>query len=272
MEFSATEFREGQKKVWSSGDWPDVAKSIQPVADELVAEAAISDGVEVLDIGTGSGNLAIPAAKAGAKVTGSDITTELFDSARARAAEAGVEVDWVEADAADLPFEDDSYDRVMTVFGAIFAPIHQQAADEMARVCKPGGMIAVCCWTPESVNGRMLMTVGKAMPPPPEGVQPPILWGDEDHVRELFKDKDVELDFERKMADLNHERKFNSGEGWMEYAEENLGPVIMAKTVASEQGKWDELRAKLLGVFEEAEKDDDFKLESEYQRTIARPK
>jgi 2-polyprenyl-6-hydroxyphenyl methylase/3-demethylubiquinone-9 3-methyltransferase len=271
MEFSASEFRERQKKVWSSGDWPDVAKSIQPVADDLVAEAEISDGVELLDLGTGSGNLAIPAAQAGAKATGSDITTELFDAARARAAEAGVEVDWVEADAADLPFEDDSYDRVMTVFGAIFAPVHQQAADEMARVCRPGGMIGICGWTPESVNGQMLGTIGKSMPPPPEGVQSPILWGDEDHVRELFKDKDIELDFERKMADLNHEGRFASNEEWMDYAEENLGPVIMAKAALSEGGEWDGLRSKLLEVFAEGETGDG-KLESEYLRTIARPK
>jgi SAM-dependent methyltransferase len=258
-------FREVQRKVWSSGDWPDLAKVIQPVADGLVEVADIKDGQDVLDIGTGSGNVAIRAAERGAKVTGVDITPELFDAARARAKEAGVEVEWVEGDAADLPAPDHSFDRVLSVFGNMFAPIHQQSADELVRVTRRRGLFAICAWTPESRNGRMFKILGEAMPPPPEGVERPVLWGEEEHVRELFAGKDVELQFETDTAGWDWE----SAESWFEYSEQNLGPMVMAKAVLEPEGKWDEVHGSLLELSKECETEDGgFHFQSDYLRTI----
>ncbi len=269
MAFDATEFRKGQRAVWSSGDWPNFAALIQPVSDQLAAKLELSEGTTLLDIGTGSGSLAIPAAQAGAEVTAVDVTPELFEAARKRADDAGVEVEWVEGDAADLQFEDASFDRVASVFGAMFAPVNQQAADEMVRVCKPGGLIANCAWTPEGLNGQFLALVGSKMPPPPEEVQSPILWGDEDHVRELFEGKDVELSFEKDTAKFDAE----SVEAMIDQMENELGPMIMAKKVLEPEGKWEEFRAEATELERKfgTETDDGFSAEAEYLRTFVRP-
>ena len=270
MPIDTAEFRQRQRKMWTSGDWPEVAKTIQPVADELVAKLDISEGEEVLDNGTGSGNAALAAAQRGAKVTGSDISPEFFDTARARAKELGVEAEWVEADAADLPFEDDSFDVVTSVFGCMFAPVHQQAADELVRVTKPGGRFGVCAWTPEGLNGQMLAMLFSQLPPPPAEAQPPILWGSEDHIRELFDGKDVELSFEKAMANMAAEGDWETPEDWVAFTEENLGPVIAAKAQLEPEGKWEESRGKMLELFAPFHKDGEFKPEGEYLRTVGR--
>lgn len=262
----APEFRERQRKMWSSGDWPEVAKTIQPVADALVERIGVGEGDDVLDIGTGSGNVAIPAAQRGANVVGSDITPELFEAARGRATEAGVEVDWVEADAAELPFEDDSFDTVLSVFGAMFAPVHQAAADEVVRVTRPGGSFGLCAWRPEGTNGRMLALLGSKMPPPPEGASPPILWGAEDHVRGLFEGKPVELSFENDVATWDAE---SAGE-WLAFAEENLGPMVVAKRLLEPKGEWEETRAEVAEIFDQWQTPDGFKATAEYLRVIGR--
>ncbi len=145
--------------------------------------------MRVLDVAAGTGNASIVAAQRGAQVTASDLTPELFDAGRARAKSEGVELDWVEADAENLPFEDESYDVVMSSIGAMFAPHHQDVADELVRVCKPGGTIALLSWTPEGMIGALFRTMGPFAPPPPPGAQPPPLWGSEDHLRDLFGDR-----------------------------------------------------------------------------------
>jgi SAM-dependent methyltransferase len=270
MAIDTGEFRQRQRKMWTSGDWPEVAKTIQPVADELVEKLGISEGQDVLDNGTGSGNAALAAALKGAKVTGSDISPEFFEAAKARAAEAGVELNLVEGDAADLPFEDDSFDTVTSVFGCMFAPIHQQAADELVRVTKPGGSFGVCAWTPEGLQGEMLAMLFSQLPPPPEGAQPPILWGSEDHIRELFDGKNVEFSFEKPVANLAAVGGWETAEDWVAFTEANLGPVIAAKAVLEPEGKWEESRAKMLELFARFEKDGEFKPEAEYLRTVGR--
>jgi ubiquinone/menaquinone biosynthesis C-methylase UbiE len=265
MALDTAQFRQMQRKVWSSGDWPEFASVIQPVADELVERLAIADGEDVLDVGTGTGNAAIRAAERGARVTGVDITPELFDAARERASEAEVEIDWVEGDAAELPVPDQASDAVLSVFGCMFAPRHQDAADELVRVTRPGGRFGVCAWTPEGLNGRFLGTIGAAMPPPPPEAQPPILWGSEDHVTELFAGKDVELTFERAFASWTWE----SPEAWIDYCEEKLGPMVMAKAVLEPQGKWEELRASVLELAAEGQSTNgEWHAESEYLRTV----
>ncbi|MBJ7348973.1 MAG: methyltransferase domain-containing protein, partial [Thermoleophilaceae bacterium] len=155
MAFDPAEIKQRQRIMWSSGNYPEIAQTIEGVAELVVERVGVKAGHDMLDVATGSGNVAIPAADLGAHVVGLDLTPELFVVARERAANAGVEVNWVEGDAEDLPFGDDSFDRVTSVFGAIFAPRHQQAASEIVRVCKPGGRFAIAAWTPEGLNGQM---------------------------------------------------------------------------------------------------------------------
>lgn len=267
MSFDAEGFRAGQRAMWSTGDWPDFAKTVQPVSDALIERVGVQAGQNVLDVGTGSGNAALRAAERGARVTGLDITPELFDAGRRRAAEAGVEIEWVEGDATRLPFADDSFDVVVTVFGAIFAPRHQPVADEFVRVCRPGGTIAVCGWTPEGLNGRLLRAMAASAPPPPPEIQPAILWGEEDHVAGLFDDEQVELSFERELATWEWE----SPEAWLTYLEQNLGPAILAKRALEPTGKYEAIRAAQLELFTPYVADDGtFRPEAEYLRTVGR--
>ena len=142
--------------------------------------------MRVLDVAAGTGNASIPAARAGADVTASDLTPELLEAGRRRADAAGVTLAWVEADAEHLPFEDESFDVVISSIGAMFAPHHQETADELVRVCRPGGTIGLLSWTPEGMIGTLLRTLGPFAPPPPPGAQPPPLWGSEAHLLELF--------------------------------------------------------------------------------------
>src|SRR4051794_31995928 len=162
--------------------------------------------MEVLDVGTGSGGtLAIPAAQRGARVVGSDLVPEHFEVGRQRASDAGVEIEWVEADAEALPFDDDRFDRVLSTFGHMFAPRHARSAAELARVCAPGGVIGTATWRPVGFAGALFQTLGKHMPPPPDFAQPPPLWGQEDHVREMFAPHGVELEFHHDSVDFTHD-------------------------------------------------------------------
>ena len=188
MSIDVSAIKDAQRKMWTIGDYPEIARTIAQVG-ELVAERADPQpGQDLLDVATGSGNVAIPAALAGAKVTGLDLTPKLLEVARERAAEAGVEIDFVEGDAEDLPFDDRSFERVTSCFGVMFAPRQDVAAGELVRVARPGARIVVAAWTPEGLNGRMFRTVGSYMPPPPPELKPPVMWGNEDHVRGLFAD------------------------------------------------------------------------------------
>lgn len=221
--------------------------------------------MRVLDIGTGSGgSVAIPAAERGADVIGCDISSVHFDAARARAKGAGVEVEWVEGDALDLPFEDGSFDRVLSTFGHMFAPDHQGAADEMVRVTGPGGAIGFCCWSPEGSTGRMFQITGSHIPPPPEGFQPPPLWGSEDHVRSLLGPHGVELRFERKLNDFEEE----SLEVYADVFETNFGPMVKAREALGDD--WPALKEDLEALFAEENEADDGSLliRGEYLQTI----
>jgi ubiquinone/menaquinone biosynthesis C-methylase UbiE len=235
------EARSRPRTQWAAGDLPDLAQAVVEVAEVLVDVAAIEPELDLLDVGTGTGNVAIPAAQRGARVTGLDITPELFESARARASEAGVEIEWIEGDAEELPFAEASFDRVLSSFGAMFAPDHAAAAAELARVCRPGGTIAFTAWTPQGVNGQMFRTIGKYMPRPPAGFQPPILWGNEDHVRELLGDRVADLRFERRTVPIEAE----SADAWTGYIERTLGPVVLTKAALEQEGKWEAARTDL---------------------------
>ncbi|HEY3828645.1 MAG TPA: class I SAM-dependent methyltransferase [Solirubrobacteraceae bacterium] len=268
MSIDVNAFKQGQKAMWAMGDYPDLARMIAGVGELVVERVGAAAGEELLDVATGSGNVAIPAAAKGAHVTGLDLTPELLDAARKRASEADVEVRWLEGDAEELPFADRSFDRVTSCFGVIFAPRQGQAARELARVARPGATIVFTAWTPEGLNGQMFKTVGAHMPPPPPDVRSPILWGSEEHVRELFSGSDVELAFERHTVDFRHD----SPESWVEYNERVLGPTIMAKNALSPQGKWEALREELLELYRTSNQAQDGSLHfsAEYLLAVAR--
>jgi SAM-dependent methyltransferase len=268
MALDVAAFKQTQRRIWSSGDYPDIARMIESAAEHLVRAADVQPGHDVLDVATGSGNVALLAAQQGANVTGLDITPELFEAARSRAAEAGVEIEWIEGDAEELPYEDNSFDRALSAFGTMFAPRQERAAAELVRVTKPGGVVAVAAWTPEGTNGQMFRTVASHMPPPPPELKPPSLWGDEEHIRSLFEPLGVELEFERGQVDFADD----SVEKWLVYGEEKLGPMVMARAALEPQGKWEALRADLAALYERENKatDGSFRVEPEYLVTIAR--
>lgn len=243
---AAERFLETQKAIWSSGDWPGFAPIVQDVADLVVEEVGVGEGHDYLDVATGSGNAAMAAAAKGANVTGLDLVPALVEAARARAEAAGLSAQFVEGNAEDLPFDDDSFDRVTSIFGAMFAPRHQRTAGELARVTRPGGAFAVTAWTPEGLNGQMFKTLGAHMPPPPEGIVPPVMWGEEEHVRELFSDQGLEVSFEKRLADF----KWESLESWLDHCEQNLGPIVTGKAALEPQGKWEAARADLIALGE----------------------
>jgi len=175
------QLKSGMKATWMAGDFGQIANFISGEAENFVARLEIRPGAHVLDVACGTGNTAIPEAKAGAKVTGVDIATNLLEQARKRATAAQLDIRFEEGDAEELPCADGSFDVVVSMFGAMFAPRPERVAAELLRVCKSGGLIAMANWTPQSFVAKMTQATGKLVPPPP-GVPPPLLWGDESAV------------------------------------------------------------------------------------------
>jgi len=218
------ELKAKHRALWASGDYPAVAVELIPqLGPELVRACGVRAGQRVLDVAAGSGNAAIPAAALGATVTASDLTPELFDAGRRIAAERGVDLDWVEADAEALPFDDGSFDVVMSCVGAMFAPRHQVTADELVRVCRPGGTIGMINWTPQGFIGNLFKTMKPYAPPPPPGASPAPLWGDEQHVRELFGDRVTDLELRRQIVTLDFRTDPTE---FREYWKAKYGPTI----------------------------------------------
>ena len=215
--------KQRHRAMWASGDYPHIAHIVAPVSEHLVRECGIRAGQRVLDVAAGTGSSEIPAAKTGADVVASDLTPELFEAGRERAAEAGVELEWVEADAENLPFEDASYDVVMSLIGAMFAPSHEAVARELLRVTKPGGTVGMANWTPEGLIGQMFKVLGPYAPPPPPGAQPPPLWGSEDHVRELLGGGLADLRMERHVLSVT---ELSTPEAYATMFKEKYGPTI----------------------------------------------
>jgi len=261
-------FKQGQRAMWTAGDYAEVAQRIAEVGEYVARRAGAGPGVELLDVATGSGNVSIPAARAGAKVTALDLTPKLLEVQAERAREAGVEVQLVEGDAEELPFAAASFDRVTSCFGVMFAPRQQVAAGELLRVVRPGGEIVVAAWTPESIVGRLFRVTASYMPPPPEGLQPPVLWGVEEHVRGLLGAEGVELSFERREVVFEGE----SVEGWIDRDERILGPAVMAKAMLEQQGRYEEYRRELVELHQQVNEapGGGFRAAAEYLVTVAR--
>jgi ubiquinone/menaquinone biosynthesis C-methylase UbiE len=212
------------RAMWASGDYPAVAAEVIPDLGAILVEACgVGPHDRVLDVAAGSGNAAIPAALAGASVVACDLTPELFDAGRGIAARHGVDVDWREADAEALPFADGEFDVVLSCVGVMFAPHHQAAADELARVCRPSGTIGLLSWTPEGFIGQMLATMKPYALPPPPGAQPPPLWGNEDHVLALFGKRVTDVSIRRQAVTVDH---FADPEAFRDYFKSRYGPTI----------------------------------------------
>jgi SAM-dependent methyltransferase len=230
-----SELKARHRAMWASGDYPSMVETfLLPLGPTLVQACGIGPGMTVLDVAAGTGNASIPAAQTGAKVTASDLTPELLDAGRARAESEGLVLDWVQADAEHLPFEDASFDVVMSSIGAMFAPHHQEVADELVRVCRPGGTIGMLNWTPEGMIGALFRTMGPFAPPPPPGASSPPLWGGEDHVKELFGDR-VDLHTLRR-EDLSI-TAFEHPRDYGEHFKAKYGPTIVAQANARKNGQ-----------------------------------
>jgi ubiquinone/menaquinone biosynthesis C-methylase UbiE len=254
------------RATWALGDYAVLAERITDAAEVLVERAGVEAGMDVLDVATGTGNAAIPAVRRGARVTGLDLVPELLDIARERAADLGFEVDWIEGDAEELPFSGAQFDRVLSTFGHMFAPRHERVAAELVRVCRPGGAIGFCCWTPEGVGGQLLTTMAAYVPPPPPFASPPSQWGSEVRVRKLLGGNVSSLEFERHAITFEEE----STDAWVDLMAESAGPLIRARSSLGDQ--WPELRSQLLKLFEDANTADDgsLRFEQEYLLTVAR--
>lgn len=214
------------RAMWAMGNYPTVVTDVvAPLGPILVDAAGIKPGDVVLDVAAGSGNAAIPAARAGARVIASDLTPELLETGQKLAAEAGVQLTWETADAEALPYGDSEFDAVLSCLGVMFAPHHQTSADELIRVCRPGGTIGLLSWTPSGFIGQMFATMRPYAAPPPPGAQPPPLWGSEDHVRELLGDRVEQVRTETRTLRVTH---YTSPEAFRDYFKTNYGPTISA--------------------------------------------
>jgi ubiquinone/menaquinone biosynthesis C-methylase UbiE len=212
--------------VWALGDYHRFAKKmVWGVGPELVAACGIGPGQRVLDVAAGTGNVAIRAAEAGADVVASDLTPECLAAGEREAREQGVEVEWVVADAQALPFADGEFDVVTSSFGAMFAPDHQSVAAELLRVCRPGGTIGMANFTPEGGVGDFFGVFAPYLPAPPPDALPPVLWGDEEHVRKLFGDGVSSLELTRAWL---VERSAGGPREYCDFYRETFGPAVAA--------------------------------------------
>jgi SAM-dependent methyltransferase len=240
--------------VWALGDYPRFAREmIWSFGPTLVAACGIGPGRRVLDVATGTGNVALRAAEAGADVVACDLEPAQLAAGRAEAPE----IDWVEADAMALPFADGEFDVVTSAAGVIFAPDHQAAADELVRVCRPGGTIGLITFTPEGMGGEFFRIFG---------AEPPTRWGDEDHVRRLFGDR-VSLGFSR---ETYVERAPGGPKGFVDYYKATFGPVIATYDSLDDAGRAELDRAFLEFVRRRNVGDADAEVPVEYLLVVAR--
>jgi len=182
----------GLKSTWMAGNYGQFARYNEPAGEQFIARRAIKPGMHILDVACGTGNLAFAAARAGGIVTGVDIATNLLEEARERAKLEGLSIQFDEGDAERLPYPDESFDLVVSMFGAMFAPRPERVAAELVRVCRVGGQIAMANWTPGGFTGQVMKMTSTYVAPPP-GTMPPALWGDGATVRERLRDGTTDL-------------------------------------------------------------------------------
>ncbi len=222
--------------MWASGSYAAVANDIVgPLGGILVENLDVQSGQRVLDVAAGTGSSAIPSARRGADVTATDLTPALLDVGRAAATAEGMTLTWETADAEALPYADGSFDVVQSCIGVMFAPHHQQAADELVRVCRPNGTIGVLSWTPEGFIGQVFAVMKPYAPPPPAGASPAPLWGHLDHVRTLFGDRVTDVAARQQSLRVDN---FDDGAEFRDYMKRNYGPTIAVYNfIATEPAK-----------------------------------
>jgi SAM-dependent methyltransferase len=232
------------RALWGLGDYATVAAEVvAPLGPVLVQASRISAGDRVLDVAAGSGNAAIPAALTGADVIASDLSPELLERGRAVADSRGVGLRWLEANAEALPCDTDEFDAVLSCIGVMFVPHHQRAADELIRVCRPGGVIGLISWTPGGFVGQMFATMKPYVPAPAPGTQPATMWGDPDYVRALFADRVTEFTAHRGALRVD---RFADGATFRDFFKANYGPTIAAyQGIGDQPDRIDALDAQL---------------------------
>ena len=254
------------KATWMAGDYGTFAKYLEPGAMEFLERLRVEPGTRLLDVACGAGQISIPAARAGARVTGVDIATNSIEQARARAQEEGLEARFEEGDAEMLPYEDASFDVVVSLIGAMFAPRPDRVAAELVRVCRPSGRIVMGNWTPEGFVGQMFKVIGKHVPPP--ALMPsPLLWGDEATVRELLRDGVADLRLTKRRYPFRY--PFPPSEV-VEHFRTYYGPMNRAFNALDDAGQ-EALRRDLEQLWTEHNTDTDgtTSIESEYLEVVA---
>ena len=226
-------FKEKLRATWMAGDFGKIAEYSIQEAEAFVELLHLSPGMEVLDVACGTGNLAIPAARKGARVTGVDIASNLLAQARTRAAEAGLDIVFEEGDAEKLPFADEQFDVVMSMFGAMFAPNPERIASELARVCRHGGKVAMANWTPEGFAGKMFRLTNRYVPPPVE-MPAPVLWGDEAVARLRLRSCGVDITTRRHMMLFDYPLP---PADVVQFFSEHFGPTKVAFSRLDEEGR-----------------------------------
>lgn len=221
-----------QQRTWASGDFAVVAGRIVLVSEQLADAADLRAGWRVLDVACGNGNASIAAARSGTSVVGVDYVPELLAGGRARAAAEGLDVEFIEGDAEDLPVDDGTFDAALSVFGSMFAPDHRRASAELVRACRPGGTIGLASWTPDSFIAEMFGVITAHVPPPP-GLESPMLWGSEDHLRDLFGDAVREIRSTERICTFRH----RSPEDFVSFFRRWYGPTLKAFEALDEDGQ-----------------------------------
>jgi ubiquinone/menaquinone biosynthesis C-methylase UbiE len=259
------------RTMWALGDYHRFATAtVWGLGPVLVDVCGVSAGQRVLDVAAGTGNVAIRAAQAGASVVASDLTPENFDAGRRAAREAGVDLEWVEGDAEALPFGDGEFDVVTSCFGAMFAADHHATASELLRVCRPGGVIGMINFTPEGAGGGFFRVLGPYAPASPPGALSPLLWGAEDHVRELFRSKVQALDTTRR----EYVETAESSREYFELFRHSFGPMIAIYSSLGDQraraAELDEAFRQFIACWNQGAPEGRVRIPYEYLLVVAR--
>jgi SAM-dependent methyltransferase len=266
----AEKFKATQRQIWGNvGDYPAIARVLEPVAEIAADLIPEPDGKKVLDIGAGTGNFSIAAAERGAEVTALELSPDLMEKGSARTGAAGYDVRWIEGDAEELPFGDDSFDGVGSIFGVIFAPRHAVATAEMCRVCKPGGRIVMTAWTPDGFMGSMHQLIDQLLESGGKGVDSPVRWGDPDYAAERFE---VLAQVQTQVRSLG--TRFDSVLEMRRFWELKAPAFAAARPLMKEKGVLDEFNQgamKLIGEFNKSSLGN-CEIDFEYLMILAQPR
>jgi len=263
----AGQLKDAARELWSRGDYVRIAERLEPAAEALVDACAISAGQEVVDVAAGNGNVAVAAAREGAAVVGSDLTPAMVELGRMRTELEGLDVEWVVADAEELPFEDGRFDCATSAFGVMFAPRPEAVARELFRVVRPGGTVGLANWTPEGFIGRWFALAASYGPPPPPDVPPPLEWGRDEVVRERFDGLAGSLDVERRPLRWS----FESADAMLKFYGETAGPglALMQSLDDERKAQVREEFVELVGEFNQAT-GGSVEIDGEYLLVVAR--